>query len=342
MTLRVGLSGCGAMGLRAVQQMRTHGHCAVAALHDPDPARLAAFAPRDGVSVATTSFDELLASGVDFVVLAGPPGVRLDQVARAAEQCVPCLLHSPMAVDVDEAAAMLAAMDAAGGKLGVAVAGQEDPFFEEVRRMIAADWFGGLVLVQGIAGDDDLLRRPRAPDDWRLHPELAGTDPMLRVATHHVHLAAWLTGRPALQVTAQTARGFLPLPGDTTVATALLRGNVQCTFAASHLTVARSFALHGTDGGLRIDGDRIWMHGHKQYFGAAFDYPEPRREASFTRQDLAERTATARRELELHGRFARWLEDTDDFPCPGEQAVLDLRVLAAIARAAATGVRVDV
>jgi hypothetical protein len=34
--------------------------------------------------------------------------------------------------------------------------------------------------------------------------------------------------------------------------------------------------------------------------------------------------------LELHGRFARWLDDLDDFPCPGDLASADLQVFEAI------------
>jgi predicted dehydrogenase len=337
MSLRAGLSGCGAMGRRIVQQVRQHDDCDVVALHDPDPASLHSLREATGIGIGTTSFDELLATGVDFVVLAGPCGVRLDQVRRAAEQSVHCLLHAPMAPCADDAAAMLAVSDAAEIKLGVAVHGHDDPVLDQFRRMIAADWFGGLVLIQGTWGDDEMLRNPPPRDHWRLRPELAGSDPLLRLAAHHVHLATWLSGRPAQQVTAQMTRGFLPLPHDSAVSTAVLRGGVLCTFAASHLTNVRAFAIHGTDGGMRLAGERVWMCGRTRYHGDLFDYADPDTDLVLSRDEFVARLPERRRALELHGRFARWLDDRDDFPCPAEQAVLDLRVLAAMERSAATG-----
>ena len=335
-TLRAGLSGCGATGLAAVQRTRLHGHCDIVAVHDPDPAAVRAVRERTGVGFGTTSFAELLGTGVDFVVFAGPAGRRVDLVRSAAEQMVHCLLHAPIATSLADAASMVEACDAAAVKLGVAVEGQDDPILEQVRRMIAADWFGGLVGVQGMWGEDDLLRLPPAPGDWRLEPGLVGDDPLLRLLTQHVHLTAWLCGRTALRVTAQRTGGFLPLPHDGAVATAVLRGNVLCTFAVSHLTNARMFAIHGTDGGVRLHGDHVSVLGRTPFHGDVFDYLDPDTETVFHRCDLAPAIAKQRGAHELHGRFARWIDDLDDFPCPGEQALADLRIVQAMRRAADT------
>jgi len=337
MSLRAGLSGCGALGRRIVQQVRTQTECDVVAVHDPDPRAVATMRERTGIGIGTTSFDELLATGVDFVVLAGPGGVRKEQVQRAADQAVHCLLHAPMALTADEAAAIAGIGDSAGIKIGVAVDGHEDPVFDEVRRMIAADWFGGIVMIQAVWGDDDLIRTPRAEGSWHLRAELAGDCPLLRLASHHVHLASWLTGKPALSVTAQATSGFLALAHDAAVATAALRGGVLCTFAASHLTNVRAFAIHGTDGGLRIAGDRLWVTGNRAHQGDLFDYTDAGQSVMLARHDFGERLHRRARELELHGRFARWIDDRDDFPCVAEQAVLDLRILAAMHRAALSG-----
>lgn len=336
-TLRAGISGGGKQALAAVVQVRSHESCDIVAAHDPDPAARAHFRRTTGIGVVVPTFEELLATGIDFVILAGPCGVRREQVQLAAEQGVHVLLHAPMAIDLAAAKAMVTTCEQAQVKLGVAAWGQADPVLEQVRRMIASDWLGGPVCVQGIWAEDDLLTNPPQAGDWRLSPTLAGSEPLLQLASHHVHLAAWLLGRSALQVTAQSVRGFLPLPSDGTVATALLRGNVLCTFAASHLARVRVFAIHGTDGGVRLAGDRLWLQGQREFRGEVFDYLTPGHERIFTRDELAPALAARAPEFELHGRFARWLDDRDDFPCPGEQAVLDMQVLDAFARAARSG-----
>ena len=67
----------------------------------------------------------------------------------------------------------------------------------------------------------------------------------------------------------------------------------------------------------------------------------PGTEQVLARRDIEGALASQRAHSELHGRFARWLQDTDDFPVPGEQAVIDYEILAAMSRAAADGVVVD-
>jgi predicted dehydrogenase len=334
-SLRGGISGGGGAGLRAVQKARLQPHCDLVAAHDPDPAVLLQFTAATGMRTVVRTFDELLQTGIDFVVLAGPLGPRLDQVRAAAEQGVHCLLHTPMAHDAATAAAMLSACESSGVKLGVAVPHHEDPLFEQVRRMIADDWLGGLALVAGIAGDDARLRTPAGTAANA--PTTADLPPLAALAAHHVHLAAWLTGRAAVRVTAQAARGFLPLPADAAAATALLRPNVLCTFAASHLTRADSLSIHGTDGCVQFTGDAVLLRGRTAYDGEVFRYERPGDEILLHRTELAGPLAALAPQYELHGRFARWIDDCDDFPCPGEQAVLDLQVLDAFARAAASG-----
>ncbi len=335
-TLRAGLSGCGAVGRRALAHLRHQHDCDVVALHDPDEAALRRCGQEWGIAVRTGDFEALLASGIDFVVLAGPAGLRLPQVRLAADQGVHVLVHTPMALDVATAAAMVAACDAGQVRLGVAVPGQDDPLYEQLRRMLAAGWLGGPVAVHGVHGEDELLREPVRTGDWRRDPALAGRAPLLRLASHLVHLATWLTGRPALEVTCQHALGLLGLPADSAAATARLGGGVLATFLATHQARAQSFGVLGTDGWLKVTGDRIGLRGCQVHRGPVFDYPVADRELWLVRHELPGIAAAAGR-AELHGRFARWIDDSDDFPCPGEQGLADLAAVEAMERAAASG-----
>lgn len=329
-SLRGGLSGCSTQSLELVRQSRRQSSCELVAVHDADPAALATLRAASGIGFTTASFDELLASGVDFVVLAGGLGERLAQVQAAAAQGAHCLVVAPFAADLATAAAMVAACARAQVRLGCYVADFQDPVVEQLRRMIAADWLGGVVVVQGIAGDDLALQNLPRP-----------AHPLVDLASRHVHLASWLTGRRALRVTAQTTRSF-SREDDGGVATAVLRGNVACTFTASHATNVRAFAVHGTDGGIRIAGDRLWLLGQREFHGDVFDYLSPGHECVLSRAELAPEIAAKAGRTELLGRFARWLEDCDDFPCPGDMALDDLKVVDAMLRAARSGKTEDV
>ena len=331
MKLRAGVYGLGPDGLWTARALAAQDECELAAAGDAASDARDAFAAATGLGLLLPDYEALLATGIDFVVLAGCRRERMHQVRLAAEQGVHCLLHTPMALSGADATVMAATCEAAGVQLGVLVRPLADPVFEQLRRMIAADWLGGVVTVQALAADDELLRTGAV--QHRI-------DPFLALSSEHVHLATWLTGRRAVTVSAQTTRSFAPDIDDGGVATVVLRGNIPCTYTASRLSRANAFAIHGTDGGVRISGDRIWLTGQRPFSGHVFAYDSPGIEQVLLRRDLEGALAGQRAGCELHGRFARWLDDTDDFPCPIEQAVLDLEVLDAMARAARDGVTV--
>ncbi len=328
--LRIGLSGCGPRAAEIVGAVRAHGLCEVAALHDPDAQALQRTGTEVDIDLRFQSFDAMLQSGIDFAVLAGPCGDRLPQVLAAADQGVHCLLHAPMAVDARTAAAMVEACERGGVKLGVAVQAQADPLLEQIRRMIADDWLGMPVLVAGLVGNDTLFRSPPGNGDWRLDPKRTGDGPLLQLAAEHLHLAVWLCERQPLRASALATTGFSRLSEDSAVAVVELRGGTMCTFAASHLCRGDALAIHGTDGAVRLRPDRVWLHGRSSYSGELFDYPTPHAELTLPVGLGRDFAAAAWERCELHGRFARWIDDRDDFPCPGEQAASDLRAFDAM------------
>ena len=330
-SLRGGWSSGSRAAIAAVQHVRLHEHCGVIAAHDADPATLDAFRAQTGIGAGTTRFAELLATGVDFVVLAGPLAERLAQVEEAAAQGVHCLCTVPFAPDVATATAMVAACERAQVKLGALVPQFGDPLFDQVRRMLAADWLGGIVNVVSISGDDERLRDA---DSRPLHPFVDRT-------SFHVHLLAWLTGRSVLRVTAQATRTY-GRGDDTAVATAVMRGNVTCTFTASHVTRGELVAIYGTDGAVLVGSERAWLLGRAEFHGPAVDYTVPGHELLIARSELEPRLRGLIPAAEPIGRFARWLDDTDDYPCPGEQALADLHVLDAMQKALASGRTEDV
>lgn len=331
-TLRCGLSGAGPIGLGVIEDVGLHRDCDVVAVHDEVAGAAKTLAEGSGLGYSTDKFAELLGYGVDFVVLTGPLKHRLEQVRLACEQSVPCLMHAPIAPDLASAKEMAAISAESEVRLGAFVRSQADPVIEQLRRMIAADWLGGVVCVSATACDDELLRTGGVVDNC---------DPFVQLASEHVHVTSWLTRRQAVTVTAQTTRSFRHSMDDGAVATVVLRGNIPCTYVASRLTNARGFAIHGTNGGVRIADDRIWLSGQRPYQGDVFDYVTPGIEQVLSRRDLLDAITKHRAGCELHGRFARWLEDVDDYPCPIEQAVLDVEAIDAMSRAARDGCMIN-
>lgn len=334
--LRGGISGCGKRGRVAVESVRRHGHCDVVALFDPDEAALQTLGSLTGIDTRCASFDALLHTGIDFVILTGPAGGHRQQVEAAAAQGVHCLVHAPFALDAGDADAMVAASERAGIKLGVLIPEQADPLLEQVRQFLNHDCFGGIVLVQSLIGDDDVLRHPPAAGDWRRDPEQAGAGAFLRLSSGQLSTCTWLVGRPVVEVAALGSHGFTSLDEDATAVTARLRGGALCTFAASHLTRGQHCAFYGNDGYAVLAPDRLRLCARIARHDV-LDYPEPRKERSYLRSEVKSLLAASELQLELHGRFARWIDDRDDFPCTGEQAAIDQRALDAVRRSVLEG-----
>lgn len=303
--------------------MRRQHDCDVVALHDADGDALRACAAHHGIGRRCADFDELLATGVDFVILAGPPEARLPQVRAAAEQAVPCLLHVPMAAGLGDAEAMVLEAERHEVRLGLAVPGMHDPLLDELRGMIASGWLGAPVAVHGSAGS--------------VRGTQAGS-PLLLQAAHLVHLTTWLTGLPAVSVTSQHSNTLPGLPADAAAATAELGGGALATYVVTPRPGGDVLSVHGSDGWLVLQHDHIGLCGRVEHRGALLDYLTPGVPVWIERSTLTG-TEQAGTRTELHGRFARWLVDEDAFPCPADQALRDLRTLDAMARAAATGRR---
>lgn len=334
--LRLGISGCGRRGLDVVRAVRCHTHCEVAALHDPDAEALERLGREAGIDLRFAEFDAMLASGIDFVVLCNPCGDRLAQVEAAAAQGVHCCLHAPMAPDSATAKAMQQFCDRGSVKLGVAVPWQADPLLEQLRRMVADDWIGAPIALHAMCGDDRVLRSPPAAGHWLRDPARSGDNTLVQLAAGLLHVAVWLCERQPVEAVALGSSGFTRLAQDGAAAAVKFRGGALCTFAATHLSRGERLSIHGTDGSVSFDEERTIVCGRKDFFGDCFAYSDAGRDVVVPRRrDADPQTA----HFELHGRFARWIDDLDDFPCPGDQAVVDMRALDAMQRAIVTGRR---
>lgn len=325
--MRVGLSGCGRRGAAVIAQVRTHSHCDVVALHDPDPAARDRLGEATGIGLRFDDFEAMLGTGVDFVVLAGPCGDRLAQVEAAAQQGAHCLLHAPMAPDATSAAAMAAGCEKAGVQLGVVVPMLAEPVAEQLRRMLADGWLGAAAVAHALTADDEWLHAPPPQAHWRRDPLRAGSGALVQLASESLHALCWLLGRTPVRGTSLATQGTSALGEDTACAVVELRGGILCSLAASNLARGNVFSIHGTDGSFCLERDRLVLRGQQEVRGEVFDYEAPGIETAVPLDAIESASLPLRPDCELHGRFARFLDDRDDFPILGEQAAAELRVL---------------
>jgi predicted dehydrogenase len=118
--LKVGVVGCGILGINHARFFNRNRHTKVAAVADPLPGRAEKVAGEVG-ACAFPGFPEMLAKErLDLVVVATPDPLHRGPVVAAAEAKVPFIItEKPMATSVADAEAMLSAAKRAGSRLWV-------------------------------------------------------------------------------------------------------------------------------------------------------------------------------------------------------------------------------
>lgn len=198
--LRVGLLGSGSISrtyMAAFQQLPEARPVAVWSRRREHAAR---FAAEHGLALATDRVEALLPE-VDVVCVNSPNACHAEQAIAAARAGVHVIVEKPLAVNLEEGRAMIAACREAG--VGLAYA-EELPFvpkFLRAREILAAGELGRPIYVT----QREAHAGPHSP--WFFTREEAGGGVLMDMACHSIECVRWLLGKPAVSaVTAQLAR----------------------------------------------------------------------------------------------------------------------------------------
>ena len=198
-----GIVGCGWVardhllpGLRATPDARLVAVC------DRDPAaaaRLVGRVTRSNGSrdpLVTTDLDALLAApGLDAVYVATPNAAHRAVVEAVAARGVPVLCEKPLAADVDDAAAIVAACT--GRLAGTAFDQRFHPAHRRIAELVAAGELGTVTAVRIVYAcwlPADWSSDGRAGDNWRIDPVRAGGGALVDLAPHGIDLVGALLG----------------------------------------------------------------------------------------------------------------------------------------------------
>ncbi len=201
--VRVGLIGAGrwaGLHREALQQLGTDV-AAVLVSSDASVRRVEA----DWGVPAYADADAFLASGaMDAVIIASPNHLHAPQARRALQAGLHVLLEKPMALTVEDAAAVRAEAEAAGRVLAVGHEIRTFAWAKEAKRLLDAGALGTPRHVR-----IDLWRRPyrAGAGGWKADPAKVGSS-ILEEPIHYLDLAAWWLGRAdALQAFATSRAG---------------------------------------------------------------------------------------------------------------------------------------
>ena len=143
-SLRVGVVGLG-RGQMFVDLFREHADCEVVAVCDPVDQLLGTYSD----IVATTSYDEFLATGPDIVAVVSPGPVHAEQSVKAMEAGAHVLCETPCVYSVEEAASVVETSKRTGRKCMLAEDYLWMGWAVKMKQMAADGMFGDVVYAEG-------------------------------------------------------------------------------------------------------------------------------------------------------------------------------------------------
>lgn len=198
--VRIGIAGLGAAGRAFLPAIGAHPGLALAAFADPAAQVRASAAAELGVP-GYASFAELLAHpGLDAVYIATPTELHPEHVAQACAAGKHVLVEKPMAVELAQASAMIAAAEQAGVQLLVGHSHSYDLPIKRMHELVAGGTLGRVRMVNTWCYTD-WMYRPRRPEELDTG---AGGGVTFRQGSHQFDILRLLCGGMATNVRART------------------------------------------------------------------------------------------------------------------------------------------
>lgn len=186
--LRAGLIGLGMMGRHHARVLRSMSDVELVAVADPggDPHGVAGSLPLLG------GVEELIASGIDYCVVAVPTAYHAEVGLTLAKAGVHALIEKPLAQDGDAARRLVEAFESNGLVGAVGHIERYNPALQQLRTRLEHGELGAVFQV---------VTRRQGPFPARI----ADVGVVKDLATHDIDLTAWVTQQPFRSVAARTA-----------------------------------------------------------------------------------------------------------------------------------------
>lgn len=189
----------------------------VAAGWDHDATRLQKAVADFGVTAHATPAALLADPSLKAVVIAAETSMHADLVLQAAAAGKAIVLQKPMALTLEQADRMVAAVRKAGVPFTLAWQMRTDPQNVKIRELVRSGQLGKIFMVRRRHGLSMILTNPAFRDMWHLKPEY-NRDIWADDAAHPIDFMHWIFGVPQT-VTAELGTLYDPIqPHDNGVA----------------------------------------------------------------------------------------------------------------------------
>ncbi|MFJ8885307.1 Gfo/Idh/MocA family oxidoreductase [Streptomyces sp. NPDC102402] len=312
--MRIGLIGTGRIGSFHAGVLARHPEVASLVVTDPDAGRAAQVAALTG-AIAVTSAEEVLAAGVDAVVIASATSAHAGLIGLAARAGLPAFCEKPIALDLAGTLGALREVERAGSVLQLGFMRRFDAGYAAARTAVRGGALGRLHTVRAATSDP-------APPPAAYLPLSGGL--FRDCLVHDFDILRWVTGREVTEVYAtgsDAGPAMFREAGDVATAAALL------TLDDGTLATATATRCNGAGYDVRME-----LAGERDQIAVGLDDRTPLTSAEPQGPSapakpwpgFLERFAPAY-EAELDA-FLRVVRGERENPCDGREALHALRV----------------
>jgi len=306
---------------------RNTRYCRLAGLVSGHPDKARQWAQKYGVPEKSVygydTFDRIQDDpSVDVVYVVLPNSMHAEFTIRAARAGKHVLCEKPMAITVKECDEMIAACRAANRQLAIGYRLHFEPFNLEMARLAHEKTLGEVKVIEASAGF-----RIGDPAQWRLDKALSGGGSLVDIGIYALQAARQIAGAEPVSVTAEATvtepAKFRGIDESVLFDLKFPNGVVASCLSTYAANVTRHFA--GAERGSFELSPGLYYHGIR---GHVTEANGPTREMTFP--DIDQFAA----EMDA---FARCILDGRPTSVPGEEGRRDVRIIAAIYEAAASG-----
>jgi phthalate 4,5-cis-dihydrodiol dehydrogenase len=220
-TMKIGVAGLGRAFSLMIPAFAGDSRVSLVAASDPRAEARAQFI-RDFGGRTHETVEALVADPeIDVIYVATPHGLHARHATMAAQAGKHVLVEKPMALTLDDCAAMIAAAERAGVHLVVGHSHSFDAPIRRARELIASGEFGAMRMITAL-NYTDFLYRPRRPEEL---DTAQGGGAVLNQAAHQVDITRLLGGGRVVSLRAATGAWDRARPVEAAYAAQLLFDN---------------------------------------------------------------------------------------------------------------------
>ncbi len=324
--LNAAIVGLGWWGKILTQTLAKSDRINVVKLADVDADGGGAFAAEHGIDF-TTDYAAVLADGkVDAVILATPHSLHEQQIVAAAEAGKHVFCEKPFCLNRASALRAMAAIEKAGVKVAIGHERRFEPPIMDAKNLARDGKLGALMHIEANFSHDIFAVLDET--NWRLKKDESPAGGLTATLIHLMDLSISLFGQPDRVLASCECHGGVVLNGDTLTAQVKFEGGQTASLNAfTHTPFFSRLAIFGSKGWVEIRDKAHVQAPEGWYYTTCFAGEKP----TTTEYPVATPVLT---NLET---FAASIDGSADYPNTPEQIVMNVSLLEAIVKSAASG-----